>query len=1220
MTYAAVWKAVLLCLMSLATSAQKQPVTVRLRGPNNSTDGFVEILVNGTWGTICGDQFDIREARVICGMLGFPKALAAVAKGMFGQGKGQIWLSDICCHGDEKWILQCPHGTIGGVQECGHSEDVGVVCQEEVHSFPRVRLTESNSSAVSVKNPTDGRVEIFLNGVWGTICDDRFDIKDAHVICSMLGFPRALAVVAWSRFGEGIGRIWLDELRCHGNETTFFDCRHGGVGMHDCAHYEDVGVICQEKIPDSSKRVRLVGPNDLTGSSNLTAGLVQVFLNGAWGTICDDDFDLNDARVICGMLEFPGAFAVISNGGFGKGSGQIWLDELRCHGNESQFFDCPHGGIGIHDCGHNEDVGVICREPNTIPSERVKLVGPDNSLGSINRTEGRVEILLGGVRGTICDDLFDINDAHVICRLLGFPRALAAVTQGRFGQGAGQIWLDNVRCYGNETSLLRCRHGGIGSHNCGHSEDAGVICQQRQPDPRWRRVRLVGSNLTTSSNSEGRVEILFNGVWGTICDDLFDIKDAHVVCRLLEFPGALAAVTQGIFGQGTGQIWLDNLRCYGNESSILKCPHGGIGVHNCGHIEDVGVICQNVKPQSSFRVRLVSYNNATDNVTDGRVEILLNGEWGTICDDLFDINDAHVICKQLGFPGALSAVIRGGFGQGTGRIWLDNLRCHGNETSIFQCPHGGIGVHNCRHTEDVGVVCRDKNPKSPLRVRLTGPDNSTSSNNLTEGFVELFMNGVWGTVCDDYFDIKDAHVLCRQLGFLGAMASFTRGGFGQKTGRIWLDNLHCSGNETSILQCPHNGIGAHNCIHSEDVGVVCLQPQAPPSNRVRLAGSKKSKEGRVEVFMNGLWGSVCNAAFRTKDARVVCRMLGFPDAKYAVLWPLSNQSSESQPIWIDNLQCTGNETSIFKCGNVVYGKHNCERGPNEDIGVICQPKTPSSGPTNVTVSDITTNSALVLWDRPLDDSADITQYRVYVDGPGPNITVSVGESRSYLQLNNLQPSSVYRSIVEVVNSLGGTAKSLAKEFKTKSVPSTQPTAPEIIRLSIERLKTNASDDILLVCKATGSLPMNFTWFKEGSVIHRETTPVASLNQLKIAPNGDGAYKCQAENGGGKDSRELVVTNENIRVLKQTQNQTAPTKGGYGPTLLGFFILLLIINFVLIAGIVFLLRRNKMLNQSIPHVELTDMKPSPDKEEPIGFENMLYSTGDKAGIVDNMETE
>ena len=114
----------------------------------------------------------------------------------------------------------------------------------------------------------------------------------------------------------------------------------------------------------------MIGPNGSTGAAEQPAGLVQVFLNGVWGTVCNDNFDLNDARVICGMLGFPGAFAVITNGGFGQGSGQIWLDELQCYGNESQFLDCPHGGIGVHDCRHSEDVGVICQEGNAVPSEQ----------------------------------------------------------------------------------------------------------------------------------------------------------------------------------------------------------------------------------------------------------------------------------------------------------------------------------------------------------------------------------------------------------------------------------------------------------------------------------------------------------------------------------------------------------------------------------------------------------------------------------------------------------------------------------------------------------------------------------------------------------------------------------------------------------------------------------------------------------------------------------
>lgn len=101
---------------------------------------------------------------------------------------------------------------------------------------------------------------------------------------------------------------------------------------------------------------------------------------------------------------------------------------------------------------------------------------PIRLVGGLDRCAGRVEIYNGIEWGTVCDDIWNINNAHVVCRQLKCGSGVAALINAHFGPGNGSILLDNVQCVGNEQYLYQCNHIGWGSHNCGHHEDASVIC------------------------------------------------------------------------------------------------------------------------------------------------------------------------------------------------------------------------------------------------------------------------------------------------------------------------------------------------------------------------------------------------------------------------------------------------------------------------------------------------------------------------------------------------------------------------------------------------------------------------------------------------------------------------------------------------------------------------------------------------------------------------
>uniref|UniRef100_A0A8C3BW44 T-cell differentiation antigen CD6 n=1 Tax=Cairina moschata TaxID=8855 RepID=A0A8C3BW44_CAIMO len=242
---------------------------------------------------------------------------------------------------------------------------------------------------------------------------------------------------------------------------------------------------------------------------------------------------------------------------------------------------------------------------------------------------------------------------------------------------------------------------------------------------------------------------------------------------------------------------------------------------------------------------------------EGTVQVLQGGRWLPVCRRSWHAAASQELCRRLHCGDAEEdATLPSQPGE-----WDSTEGC---PVAVTNCSGWELEPCWLRLATEPGCCAA-----GPARVTCTAAPalRLAGGRSRCEGRVELRQAGVWGTVCDDGWDLADATVVCRQLGCGWALHARGDASFGRGSGPILRDEVSCGGHEQRLWECP--ATGEHDCHHKEDAGVVCSEHQ-----EWRLAGGRDGCAGRVEVFFRGTWSTVCDNSWYQAEAGVLCHTLG----------------------------------------------------------------------------------------------------------------------------------------------------------------------------------------------------------------------------------------------------------------------------------------------------------------------------------------------------------
>ncbi|XP_067023937.1 scavenger receptor cysteine-rich domain-containing group B protein-like [Acropora muricata] len=661
--------------------------------------------------------------------------------------------------------------------------------------------------------PSNGSMQILSDFTWKDLCITNWNDAERNLVCQAQGYN-----------GSSLG--------VYSNSGT----NSSGNTSHSCEHLTQ---DCEEKI---SREIKCSVPVRLAGLDSINyAGRVEVFYQGKWGKICRNKWDINDVKVVCKQLGFQSVVAEFIGMDTKDKNISVVMSNVACTGQESVLASCKRFD-GKHYCGDNKGAQAFCEPKNRTVLEKRHHVFNIGSTEIVNCS--KIETKLGqkiswynGATGVKIKSGRRIKWNDLSLQIKNFQLDDAGTYECR---GISSTGFHTI--YANAEFIHKIPEqefisGGPGIIQCSALGN---------PSPHFKWSRQDRRSL-----QDGRFMQLTNG--SLLIKSIQAQDKGTYICAIKQPRGSAPSIEKFqsinvmVVVDGGWSVWSQWSHCTKNISGIQvrirRCvnPNPQSRGKPCPG-PDVTVIrgCTNIsRCRKEFRV---SFRTTGGCPSTGSMRIFNYGAWKDLCVVNWDVVERNLVCQAQGYNGSSLGVHSKSGTNSLGNATYSceqlthnceekintEIKCSGIKT--FLSPHDQVEYFDAwprNEDKDFKVVVRHGGhllKELPffldvslftVPVRLAGVDGVNYA-----GRVEVFYQGKWGKICRDEWDIDDAKVVCRQLGFQTALAEFLGMDTKDEKISVAMSNVACTGEESVLASCKRRD-GNHRCRNNIGAQAFC---------------------------------------------------------------------------------------------------------------------------------------------------------------------------------------------------------------------------------------------------------------------------------------------------------------------------------------------------------------------------------------------------------------